>query len=474
MKYSLVLTGIPLALFAGIVGYQLFGPVPIGLANNNDFPRILGPLRLWPASPYRDNPNVLFRYFVNDYVIADPRYNTGIPSSERLVAVIAKRIARAILPVGRFQLSLMGLVHGAILFAALAVFLNALRTRSWWLRLAGGFLLLFVWTDLEYVQQLSTAYPDAGAVVSLALLFSIAVHSLVAPEGGRWPLALTFGAFGCFLLATKLQHETALPFLIAFCAWLGWRGRPFRDRVAWLTAAFLFLATAAYMIETTPRSYRVDPAFTLVFYKLAVLSPDPQGVLADFGMSGLRNYVGHYAYESGTPVSDPEFRQRLLNRVTPASLASFYWRHPGLLTKVLRLDLQRWAPDLDLASDYGHLREEEVLRGKHPFELVAWSRFRAKLFTVAPLHLVYLFGLVVLSSTVCIRRPKIRAWLPLWPAALLSALLALSSFLFASLLDGVETPRHLVFFQASTDLVFVSIGLTLLLLIDDRARRTLH
>ena len=90
-----------------------------------------------------------------------------------------------------------------------------MQTRPLWLRLVCGLLLIFIWTDLEYVQQLNTAYTDAGAVVALAVVFSIAVHYLLVPESRPW--ALSFAVFGCFLLGTKLQHETTLPFLIAFC-----------------------------------------------------------------------------------------------------------------------------------------------------------------------------------------------------------------------------------------------------------------
>ncbi len=150
-----------IVLFIGIIGYQLFGPIPIGLADNGDFPRILGSLRLSPGPA--DNGH---RFFINDYIVGK-RWNSGIPSSEWLVAALAKRIARVVLPAGTFKLQLIGLLHAAILSVAFIILLTALRTRAWWVQLLCGFFLLFIWTDLEYVQQLSTAYTDAGAVVAL-------------------------------------------------------------------------------------------------------------------------------------------------------------------------------------------------------------------------------------------------------------------------------------------------------------------
>lgn len=472
----------PLTIFVATVGIQLFGPVPIGLANNNDFARVLGPLRLWPAPPNRDTPNVLFKYFVNDYVVSDPSYDTGVPSSERLVAGLAKWIARFFLPAGTFRLSFMGLIHGAILTFALFIFLRALRTRGWRLRVAGSALLIFVWTDLEYIQELNTAYTDAAAVVMLAVVFALAVQSVLATDGSRWHWAVVFGLCGSLLLGTKTQHESALPFLAAFCLWTGIRSSCLRDRAAWTAMPIFFVGVAGYMLERTPASYRVAPAFSLVFYKITSLSPDPMGVLTEFQMPAKEfgSYLGHYAYEPGVPLADEKFRQLVLSRVTPASLASFYRRHPGVVVNVLLCDMRDWAPyvSLDLNGQvYGHLREADIRSGKRPFELAAWSWFRRNLFRVAPFHLIYLFALVLVLSGVCLFNRKLRSLFPMWPVILFSALLAISSFLFASLSDGSETARHLVFFQAATDLTIVSLLLSILLIVEEhpfRSWRAVH
>ena len=127
---SRALLWLPVAVFAGIVGYQILGPVPIGLANNRDFARILGPLELWPAPPFRDDPRQIFKYFVNDYVVANPRYDLGVPSSEWLLAALAKKTAGIILPAGTFQLRLMCVIHAAIPTLALFIYLDAIRSHA--------------------------------------------------------------------------------------------------------------------------------------------------------------------------------------------------------------------------------------------------------------------------------------------------------------------------------------------------------
>lgn len=462
-----VLAWAPLLVFVVIIGFQLLGPVPFGLANNNDFARVLAPLGLWPRA---GSPHVYFTYFVNDYVTGGQRWDSGVPSSEWLVAALAKKIAGVVLPPGTFQLRIMGLIHVSILTLALIIFLHALHRRRLWVRCVGGLLLVFVWTDLMYVQQFNTAYTDAGAIMALAVVFAISIECLLVSS--RWFWAVGFVLASCFLIGTKTQHETTLPALLAFCLLAAVRAPRRRDRVAWLCAPVLILGAALWMLVKTPSDYRAAPAFTVVFYKLAVLSPDPKRVLADFHMpeDEFLKYVGHFAYQPIAPMDDDQFRERIVSLVTLSSLSRFYWRHPDILRKVLVFDFRGSAPNVDLTlagPKYGLLREGDVRSGKRPFVLPYWSAFRRWLFRVAPFHLVWLFGWVILFGGACVAKPGIGRFVSIWPAVLMATLVAIPSFVFASLLDAIETARHLVFFQAATDLTIFSLALAGLLAIEE-------
>ena len=461
---------LPLVLFTGLIGFQLLGPVPFGLANNNDFARILGPLGLWPAPPFPNPLHPFFAYFENDYVVSGPRWDSGVPSSEWLVAALAKTIAKFVLPPGTFQLRLMGFIHAGMLTLALIIFLHALRTRALWVRSVAGLLLVFIWTDLRYVQQFNTAYTDAGAVMAFAVVFAIAIECLLV--SARWFWASGFVLAGCFLLGTKTQHVTTLPFLLAFCVVAAFRAPRGRDRIAWLVAPVILLGTGVWMFANTPADYRTAPAFTVVFYKLAPLAPDPKAVLADFQMPApeFQKYIGHYAYEPIVPMDDDRFRSRIVSLVTPSSLGRFYLQHPDILRKVLLFDFRGSAPNVDLPN-YGHLREADVRSDKRPFELGYWSGFRRHLFAVAPFHLIWLFGLVILIAGFCGVSRRIRRLFPIWPVPLLATLIAISSFVFASLLDAIETARHLVFFQTAADLTIFSVGLCGLLATEELLKR---
>jgi hypothetical protein len=154
----------PVILFIAVVSFQLLGPIPIGLANNNDFPRILGSLRLWPASavpPFNPDRSI-FRFFVPDYLITDPRWDSGIPSSEWLIALAARQVSEVVLPKDRFDLRVMGVIHALLMALALAWFMLALRSRQLWIGVSSAVLILWIWTDVTYVQQFSSAYTAAG------------------------------------------------------------------------------------------------------------------------------------------------------------------------------------------------------------------------------------------------------------------------------------------------------------------------
>lgn len=468
---SFFLILVPLLLFAGIVGYQVVGPTPFGLADNNDFARVLGPLRLWPAPPFRNDPHRVFGYFVDDYVVGD-RYDLGVPTSEWLVAALAKRIARVSLPHGTFKLHLMGEIHAAVSIGALLILLLALRNRAWWVRILGALVPILVWTDVQYVQQLNTAYTDAGAVAAIEVLFAIAVYTLLVSRSWKW--AAGFVLAGGFLLATKTQHETVLPFLMAFCVFTGVLARCRLDRMAWFVVPPLLLATSVWIVVKTPGEYRGAPAFTIVFFKLAVLSRDPKGVLAEFHFPEREylKYVGHYAYEPMVPIDDMSFRRQIIHLVTPRTLGLYYARHPEMLKKVLLFDLHGSAPNVDLQIGYGRWRRIDIQNGIQPFHLTEWSGFRQKLFSLAPDHPIWLFGCAILLCAGCLLKTGFGRRLPLWPMILVFSMVSISAFVFASLLDGIETSRHLVLFQTAMDLTLISLAFSALFAIEDCLRES--
>jgi hypothetical protein len=146
--------------------------------------------------------------------------------------------------------------------------------------------------------------------------------------------------------------------------------------------------------------------------------------------------------------------------VTPRRLASFYLRNPRILLKTARYDWLNFAGDVNL-QHYGDLREVDTVRRKRSPEFNLWSGARQRLFRVAPFYPLVLFGMSLLLCVAGAAEPKLRRALPLWPVPAMVTFIAVSCFLFSSLLDAGETSRHLVIFQVATDLTILSLFLAM-------------
>ncbi len=80
---------------------------------------------------------------------------------------------------------------------------------------------------------------------------------------------------------------------------------------------------------------------------------------------------------------------------------------------------------------------------------------------MAPLYPIAVFGLALALCLAGMASRKMRACFPLWPVPAMAAFIAICCFLASSLLDAAETARHLVLFQAATDLTILSLFLAM-------------
>jgi len=456
---------VPVAFFAAVISYQLLGPVPIGMCNNGDFPRVLAPFHLWPASSPPGHPDGRseFHFFVPAYTVFPDSWSSGIPSTELWIAQVAKWVSQVVLPAGHFDLRVMGVLHALIMLAALVSTLRALREQRPWIRFSAAALVLWMWTDIMYVQLLSTAYSDAGAVSTLFVIFSVTLTVLLTPKGHSAKWAAAYGVAALFFQGTKLQHLPVFVPLAAFSVLMAFRpGLSRGARAVWCATPVLLAGTVMFMARETPEEYGTEPAFSVVFFKLAVLAKDPDQVLADFRMprDEFGKYVGHYYYEHTVPFDKPAFNETIRTLAPPLKVVSFYMHNPDVLWMVVRNDWLLSATDVNLKG-YGVLREADVRDHKASPEFHLWSAFRQYLFGIFPPYPVVFFGGALLLCAGGALRSGLRAEFPLWPVPAMMTLVAASSFLTSSLLDAAETARHMVLFQVATDLTILSLFLAL-------------
>lgn len=191
-------------LYLLLAGFQILGPVPIGLGGNGDFPKIFGAIAIGTAPG--NEKAVAARYFVTSYAISRSRYLwiAHLPSSEYWVAKAAKRLALWFLPQGHFDIRLMGLVHGFVMTLALWLFMRAYRRYPSLQAMMAGALLLLMTTDIEYVQFFSTAYADAAAIVFFCCLVAVVLNLCLNQEGSDWRWLAAFVLFGSLFLSRSL------------------------------------------------------------------------------------------------------------------------------------------------------------------------------------------------------------------------------------------------------------------------------
>jgi hypothetical protein len=452
-SYTALITA---CLYLLLAGYQIFGPVPIGLADNGDFPKVLGALAMGPAPG--TEKSIADWYFVTDYVISEHyRWIANLPTSEYWIAKAAKRLALWFSPRGHFDMRYMGAVHLAVMALALWLLIRAFRKRPLWQTIVLSILLLFICTDIEYVQFFSTAYADTAAIVFFCCFAGIALNICLNPEltNIRWILAFTL--FGCLFLSAKLQYQLGVFPLCALALWFGWRTRGRRKQLVWVVPVIAFVATTTGMVKNSRHDYRADPIYAMIFSRLAPMSHDPNQVLKDFGLPEIyRKYVGTLPFQGDYLLNEPTQREYFVDHITLSKVAGYYLTHPRMCYRVLASDLKLVAPYANLENwDAKHFRVDQYAAHRDDIRFKWWSSLRrviaAKWWLLNPLFYAAAFSLAIAAAF----RQRWAAWLPGWPILLLLCFEGASTFAVASLNDYVETSRHIILFQVCTDLLVV-------------------
>jgi len=405
-----------LFIFLGLVAWQIFFPPVVGLSDNNDFAKVLGPAGVC-HSPFE----TLNTWFVTGYD-SGPKchWSSGLVSTEIPLTRLGRWIGRPFTGRYYFDIRFSAAVHLAILALAFGLFLNATRHSRPLVRFLLPPFAILVFTDVAYVAYLNSAFMDNASFVLLLLLIAIA-----AQPDSRWkPLA--YAIAGILLVFSKAQHSLlGLPFA-GLALYYAFRSQA---RKLWAAAAVALLASSLVMPRLTPPEYRQISLFNLVFYKLAVQDPKVLDLL-DLDAS-YRAYVGHTAFDSPSPLPDP---------VSFPRIAQLYLQHPSIAVRTLRFDLVDAAHSIRPDYFANYRREDGYPAHSQAARFGLWSDFRSTLLYFHPYSLLALFALPLLS-----RRPL----------AVTLALAALLEFAVCSLTDGLDTHRHLFLFQVLTEAVIL-------------------
>jgi hypothetical protein len=434
-----------LGLASIIVGYQIFVPPVVGLANNGDFGKVIGVFNL--TGPIQDeNAWADTRWEFN------PRkhYWAGFYSSEHLLLGAAIAINCVLSKDGYFDLRAIGLVHGALLILAFDLLWRLLEDRPRALRIATCGAALFCFTDVMYVSYLNSFYMDVATVLFLSIAAMLYLRLLAAP---RWPDALAFVFTSAMAIASKPQHAVFGFWLAAVLIGASPRWPQMRK---WTLAfaAFLSLLSAFWIAKAAPPNYGPVGVFTVTFGRILPHSKHLDRTMADLSLDdSYRRYIGTHAYSDGSPIWDDGFVERFRRRISYASLAWFYLTHPRDAYLGLRLSLNEaggqrpYLGNFDAHAGYGRFQASQAF--------ALWSDLKKRAFDQkGPRYFFTFLALVAaLGAMLGLEWRTLPAGAGLSIVALMG--MAVTALLVASLADAVDIPRHHLLFYFLSDVMVV-------------------
>jgi hypothetical protein len=435
------------------MGWQLFVPPIIGLADQGDFVRLLGPLGYAPVPKGPEHKYwYVTRTYVKDPSYREPRWEQA--TSEFIPAGIAIALNTLFGNPDTFDITVFGITHTVLFLLALARLFYVTRSLAMY-RVVWA-LMLLVLTDVGYVAYWNSLYTEPASCLWFLFFLAESINLCNSREISIGPV-LRWSIFAVLWIAAKSQNAAlSVPLAVYGLGML----RHTLDRKAWCAAVGGVVAiclAGVMMYRSLLPAPRVTTVYNAIFFGILPESPDPQSDLEALGLNpGYAQYSGTVAWSPGTGVADGALVNALLNDVSSFRLMTFYlkrprrmWRHiDALFPTVLSL-----RPEFCGNFD----RSAGRLPGARSDAIALWSRFHERgLLRIAhlllpALVLVVVSGLLVLllngGSTVAVRR-----WTEL---AICLAACCLTAFLAAAFGDAWEPVKHQFLFNLLLDTCLV-------------------
>jgi hypothetical protein len=429
--------------FFALAGWQLFLRPITGLADNGDFPKVLGQLDICSNAP---EPR-WFKYVNSPYSIGpECDWDSQLISSE---AILAEGIKQSAELRGKqsFSIQWAGGAHLAIVLGAFAILLWGLRESPPLVRYSLPPLAIFIFSDVAYVSYLNSFYMDAASFVFLLLTIALAVAAFLRP---RWWVEMALGLAAVLLVTSKTQHAILGIPLALLAVYAGRRNR------RWFVSAIVTLAATIAMFALTTAEYKAYPLNNLIFYRLLPESTDRAPLISALGLSHDDLLLeGTHSYSPNAPVQDPKWRDAFVKRESFGKIALYYLHNPSVPLQMLFHDLRDSAPWIRSAELGNYRRKDGFAPGTLARRFAWWSDVRAWAMRVFPEYVVLLYAFAGIFSLACCFRKSLAARWPLYPLVLMLVVSGVVEFCFSSLADCLETERHLFIFQVITEMVIL-------------------
>jgi len=447
-----------LALAGALLTWQLFIPPIIGLADQGDFMRVLGPLGY---APVPKGPEHKYWYVTRTY-IQDPSYRE--PRWEQITSeMIPARIAVAVNHLfgnpNTFDITIFGLTHAAIFLLALARLLYV--TRDLTMYRAVWALILLVSTDVGYVAYWNSLYTEPASCLWFLFLLAEGINLCKSYRISLGPL-LRWNVFAVLLITAKAQNAALCIPLAAYSLAMAWRTLDRRAHYAALVGSIGVCLAGVGMYLSVPATTTVTALYNVIFFAILPDSPDARSDLRVLDLNpDYAQYSGTVAWSPGTGVADGALVNAIQTNVSSFRLIEFYLRRPGRMWRRLEVLLPS---SLSLRPEFcGNFdRSAGRLAGARSEAIALWSSFHSRcLSRIAAWLLSALAGSVVGGGLVLLfhrgRTASVRRWQEL---GICVAACCLTAFFVAAFGDAWDNVKHQFLFNLLLDtcLVFLFVA----------------
>jgi hypothetical protein len=346
----------------------------------------------------------------------------------------------------------MGAVNAAIFLLAFYRLLPLLQSFQPKIRVLLLGTILFMFTDVMYVNYFNSFFMDTAALLFLLLA---AVSFLRALRWKRTADRWLFVASAMLLVTSKTQHyPLGLPIALLL-AWQGGLLIAGRSRAFRIASAICVLGATGFSKQFgAPSHYPSLGAYTVIFFELLPKSKNVTGDLKDLALDdSYQRYVGTNAYSPDAGVQDPQVKDVFERKISYGRLAGFFAKHPVTALEIAITRLDSAGRQRPYAGNYDRRTGFPEYAQTRSFTL--WSGLKNRVFGEhGGLYLLYAIALALVVPFLAMER---RAGLPLGIPAAVIALTAvmLTALLVASFADALDAERHFSLFSALTDLLLL-------------------
>ena len=453
-----------LSLFALLMARLLLVEPIAGLADNNDYHRVMSEVGLRYLTDDREE-----RYYknINRYYGIGPRRDDGYFTSESLLVWIALRAERLLTRHRLFSLTSAGAVHAIAFLSALG--LMTVSTRRWprLPRLLLYFLLIFMFGDVGYIAYFNSLYSEPASLIFLSTTIGFALL-LARGEGSsarRWALGIGYYLAASLFVIAKPQNAlggmplAALGYVLAEPQDETRTGGSNPRLLAGLS--LLFAAFSIWLaLAGQPEHLKRANLYNAVFFDLLAHSPTPEEDMRALGIHDPQ-YVGLIGKPVYAPPSSiiflPEFERGFYEKIGYGRIVTFYVQRPRRFWNLIsRISQSAYAIR---PEGLGNFERGVGLFQRRTFS--QWSRLREILFPRSPWLLVAVFllsGGAAVAKFIWFDRDRRDRNLSALHVVLI--VLAALQFLAAAIGEGeYEIVKHLLLFNALFDWLLAILAL---------------